>query len=446
MESPARRLTTLKSIPDAEIEAERTLAVLRLFCALVLLTPHFIEPLFSSAGSPVRWQVPSVLSLSTLSLSGLLALFLIRLGKFSSWMRYFFAFMDAAMLAMVCYLSLTFHGLSGNWIFAAPVTWAIPLLLTVGALRYQPAIQIWSTLLFFCALVIVAFILPWEDGEKLAVTAGVTALFSPLPSIARLCLIVLTGLASVVVMYRSRSLLRRARREAYATSELSRFLPPEIVPLVTESDEWRQGRKQVVAILFVDIRNSTHMAEGLDPKAMSKLIRSFRSIVQRASRAHGGVIDKFVGDGAMVLFGVPQPSENDAARGLDCAREILRLIEERNASVEAADRFSVGIGVHRGKVYCGIVGDDERREFTVIGDAVNVASRIEQATKQFCVPLLASGQVVEAANESDLWEVTSSEPLRGRQQSICLMAPKVPARSEDREQTDAITPPPSIAG
>ncbi len=427
MESPARRLTTLKSIPDAEIEAERALAVLRLFCALVLLMPHFIEPLFGLGGGPARWQVPSVLSLATLSLSGLLALFLIRLGKFSSWMRYVFAFMDAAMLATVCYLSLTFHGLSGNWIFAAPVTWAIPLLLTVGALRYQPAIQIWSTFLFFLALVLVAFVLPWEDSEKTAVTAGVASLFSPLPSIARLSLIVLTGLASVVVMYRSRSLLRRARREAYATSELSRFLPPEIVPLVTESDEWRQGRKQIVAILFVDIRNSTHMAEGLDPKAVTKLIRSFRSIVQRAARAHGGVIDKFVGDGAMLVFGVPHPSGDDAARSLNCAREILRLIDERNASVEAADRFSVGIGVHRGKVYCGIVGDDERREFTVIGDAVNVAARIEQATKQFCVPLLASGQVVEAANENDLWEITSSEPLRGRQQSICLMAPKVPA-------------------
>ncbi|WP_414900718.1 adenylate/guanylate cyclase domain-containing protein [Rhizobium cremeum] len=424
MESPARKLTTLKSISDAEIEAERALAVLRLFCALVLLAPHFVEPLLSMPGQPFRWQVPSVLSLVTLSLSGLVALLLIGLGKFRAWMRYLFSFMDAAMVAAVCYLSLSFHQLSGAWIFAAPVTWSIPLLLTVGALRYQPAIQIWSTFLFFIALVAVAMLLPLEMGEQAAIPAGVWALFSPLPSFARFSLLVLTGLASVVVMYRARSLLRRAQQAAYSTAELSRFLPPEVVPLVTQGDEWRQGRRQVVSILFVDIRNSTQIAEGLDPKALSKLIRSFRSIVQRASQANGGVIDKFIGDGAMLLFGVPDPSEDDAARSLNCARDILRLIDERNGSVDDAVRFTVGIGVHIGKVYCGIVGDDARREFTVIGDAVNVASRIEQATKQFSTPLLASGEAVAAAKEDGLWEVASSEPLRGRQKAICLMAPK----------------------
>ncbi|MCJ7996187.1 adenylate/guanylate cyclase domain-containing protein [Rhizobium cremeum] len=424
MESPARKLTTLKSISDAEIEAERALAVLRLFCALVLLAPHLLEPLLDIPGQPPRWQVPSVLALVTLSLSGLFSLFLIGLGEFRAWMRYLFSFMDAAMVAAVCYLSLSFHQLSGAWIFAAPGIWSIPLLLTVGALRYQPAIQIWSTFLFFIALVAVAMLLPLEMGEQAAIPAGVWALFSPLPSFARFSLLVLTGLASVVVMYRARSLLRRAQQAAYSTAELSRFLPPEVVPLVTQGDEWRQGRRQVVSILFVDIRNSTQIAEGLDPKALSKLIRSFRSIVQRASQANGGVIDKFIGDGAMLLFGVPDPSEDDAARSLNCARDILRLIDERNGSVDDAVRFTVGIGVHIGKVYCGIVGDDARREFTVIGDAVNVASRIEQATKQFSTPLLASGEAVAAAKEDGLWEVASSEPLRGRQKAICLMAPK----------------------
>ncbi|WP_416067467.1 adenylate/guanylate cyclase domain-containing protein [Rhizobium sp. ZK1] len=254
---------------------------------------------------------------------------------------------------------------------------------------------------------------------------GVERLFSLLPSIMRLCLILLTGLASVVVMWRARSLLIQAEKQAYATAALARFLPPEIVPLVAEGDEWIQGRRQVVTVLFVDIRNSTQIAEGLDPKALSQLISSFRRIVQRAAKENGGVIDKFIGDGAMIVFGVPDPSADDARRGLNCARDILRLIAEWHIDSLTSHHLTVGLGVHRGKVYCGIIGHENRREFTIIGDVVNVASRIEQATKQFRVPFLASRDVVSAANEGDGWEIISSEPLRGKQDSVSLMAPKI---------------------
>jgi adenylate cyclase len=83
----------------------------------------------------------------------------------------------------------------------------------------------------------------------------------------------------------------------------------------------------------------------------------------------------------------------------------------------------VGIGLHAGHVYCGLVGDDARLEFTVLGDVVNVAARIEQATKQFDTPLLASEAVVTAAGELNAWEIVGIEQLRGRADPVTLLAP-----------------------
>ncbi|WP_416067466.1 hypothetical protein ACK9YZ_31930 [Rhizobium sp. ZK1] len=137
---------------DAEMEAERTLAFLRLLSALILSIPHFSALSLNQMDRAFGVQLPSMLALATFFLTGILALLLIRHGQFRSWMRYVFAIIDAIMIASVCYLSLKLNSLSGEWVFAAPVIWAIPLLLTVGALRYRPAIQICSTLLSAFAL------------------------------------------------------------------------------------------------------------------------------------------------------------------------------------------------------------------------------------------------------------------------------------------------------
>ncbi len=148
-----------------------------------------------------------------------------------------------------------------------------------------------------------------------------------------------------------------------------------------------------------------------------------------AAQAHGGMIDKFIGDGALVVFGVPDPSAQDAARAFAFADDLLRRIERWNEKRRFEPPLRIGIGIHTGEVYCGLVGDEERIEFTVLGDAVNVASRLEQATKRYGVPVLASQEAVVAAGLAAKWREVAEEVLRGRVGATRIMGPAQRAAS-----------------
>ena len=182
-------------------------------------------------------------------------------------------------------------------------------------------------------------------------------------------------------------------------------------------------------MIFVDIRDSTAIAEHMDPKCLSVFMASFRRRVRRAAEETGGVVDKFIGDGALIVFGVPEPRPDDSVRAIACARKLLHEVDRWNTKRGFVPPVRVGIGVHSGLVYCGLIGDETRLEFTVLGDAVNVASRIEEATKQFGTPLLASEAVLSAARELNRWQVVTIEPLRGRAEAIRILAPALSTAS-----------------
>ena len=209
---------------------------------------------------------------------------------------------------------------------------------------------------------------------------------------------------------------------------LGRYLPAELAPVLAAGriDALKTGQRSAVALLFVDIRNSTAMEETLGPNALSAFIGAFRHRVMQAANTHGGVIDKFVGDGAFLVFGIVELKPDDAARAIRCGKAILTSIaqwtEERMTAGEAP--VAVGVGIHFGEAFVGAIGDDARLEFTVLGDAVNVAHRLEQATKDHRVPMLVSHEALVAAKE-DLtrWRALGSERLRGRAQTIAIYTP-----------------------
>lgn len=359
-------------------------------------------------------------------LSGLVAVGLARSRFYRRELAFASLALDAALIGFYVHVNLLNAGFPGDLTAAFPVVWLAPLLLNVAVLRIRPGVQLFGLVTFAAVTVAIVVAHGLSDPDSLHRIAGDTARFFALqPNVMRLAMFSLAGALLVFAAYRGRRLLVRALVEAEHRATLTKFLPAELTSLVTgtAADDLRQGRRQLASILFVDIRDSTARAETLDPWRLSMFIASFRRRVTRAAEQHRGVVDKFIGDGALVVFGLPEPRPDDAARALACAKTLLRLVERWNDKRQFDPPVRVGIGVHSGEVFFGVIGDESRKELTVLGDAVNVAARLEEATKTAGTPLLASAEAVGAAGEAAAWIETRREVLRGRVGVMRLMRP-----------------------
>jgi PAS domain S-box-containing protein len=193
-----------------------------------------------------------------------------------------------------------------------------------------------------------------------------------------------------------------ARIEAdRARTNLSRYFSPQIVKLLAERDEPFPSRRQDVAVLFIDIMGFTRIAETISPDRLVALLRSFYIRMERLVFHHDGAIQGFFGDGIMATFGVPETRKDDPVNALACAQKMLDEIAQWNTerSVSEQSEVSVGIGVHYGPAVFGDIGDTRNITFTVIGDTVNTAHRLEQLTRSVASPLVVSDDLVRAIRE-----------------------------------------------
>lgn len=211
-------------------------------------------------------------------------------------------------------------------------------------------------------------------------------------------------------------------------ANLSRYFSPNVVEELSQNDEpLKQVRKQDIAVLFVDIVNFTSFAAERDPYDVIEVLRGFHARMERAVFRHNGTLDKYLGDGLMATFGTPMAGDRDATNALECARSMIRVIDEWNVERRRAGEpeINAGIGVHYGAAVLGDIGAN-RLEFAVIGTAVNVSSRLEALTRAHRCRVVISDDLraqvkAEAAQVTDLLdgftELTDQEirGIEGRQ-------------------------------
>lgn len=199
--------------------------------------------------------------------------------------------------------------------------------------------------------------------------------------------------------YKRASFTEQRLRRAF-----SRFVPEEVIDRLTEdaaSEAESINEKRKVAVLICDIRNFTSISERNKPENVVSFLNEYFKKMVEVIKKHGGAIDKFMGDAIMALFGTPVSYEDNARRAVDAALEMQSLVPSISCSnlfIPEGMNFNVGIGIHYGDVIVGSIGCAEKSDYTVIGDTVNLASRLEGLTKFYGAGIIISGAVKNELN------------------------------------------------
>jgi class 3 adenylate cyclase/GAF domain-containing protein len=189
-------------------------------------------------------------------------------------------------------------------------------------------------------------------------------------------------------------------REAEARrSRLARYFSPNMVDeLMLTGGDLTAARTQTVSVLFADIMDFSRLSAEVPATDLIELLRQYLGHAEEAVFAHGGTLDKFLGDGLLATFGTPRTGPNDASNAIACARAIAARVNEWNERRRAAglDPWRIGIGIHTGEAVLGDIGSERRMEFAVVGETVNTASRIESMTRVLDIGVLASDATIMA--------------------------------------------------
>ena len=196
------------------------------------------------------------------------------------------------------------------------------------------------------------------------------------------------------------------------TNLFGQHVSPQVVERLMAEGTSAAGDLRRVAVMFVDFRGFTAGAQSRTPQeVVDRLDGAFAVLVDILDR-HGGIVNKFLGDGFLALFGAPLEASDAAHRSVAAGREMLSAMERINAQTSWPLR--IGIGIHFGEVVAGNIGSPRRKEYTVIGDTVNFASRLETLNKKFNSQLLVSSAVRDALGEAAADAVSLGEvPIKG---------------------------------
>lgn len=354
---------------------------------------------------------------------------------FRPWIAWIVVAVDTVFFGVSLWVLMAPNDLTGAYIAGDPAIWALPIMMAVNGLRYDTRVVLTGHAGFTVAVVLVALsygtgLAPGGLGE------ASNGMFDGPANAIRLVQVLLTGLVITAAVRRNHLLIGQLVRETEKRADLVRFLPHQVAGQVVAGDpELTRGTRRLVSVMFVDLRAFTTFAEKTDPVEVAAFLSEFRTRISDCVKAHGGMVNSFAGDEVMVLFGAVERAEDDARRAIACADAVVDAIAlwDRMARRTGPRPLRVGVGLHTGEVLCGTVGDEERKEFAAVGDAVNVAARLQGKTKELGVAIVASHAAVEAAGGSPgTWRAHGPVTIRGRDSEVEVWARPFVAEAANR--------------
>ena len=428
LDRDATRFDMAQGIRAAELGSTRLAAKGR----LIAIGTFTVYVLTTSSG-PLLYN-----SLLVLAAFGLLALAMLLSARASlerPWIRYLLVALEVIILTEAVLTPNPFN----------PDPWPSPMvfrydnfyfffaLIAVSVFSYSPSLVLWAGL---CTA------LAWSVGVALHVASDASRLFSEAargitssrdllavyvdPTVivlsARVKEVITALLVSALlaaVVWRGRrtvqSLLSAERDRRLLSDLFGRYVPQQVVSAIIEDRGILHPEERQATILFVDIANFTSIVERMQPGDALAMLNEYFAAATEVVGRYRGVVTQFQGDAILASFNVPVEDPEHALNAVRAARELLSMVRARSFAGQA---LRVRIGINTGSVVAGTVGGAGRMFYTVHGDAVNIAARLEQLNKTYGTEMLVADATRDLVGETGTWRVVGHETLRGRQQAL----------------------------
>ena len=392
------------ALRESERQGEVVAALFRLLIFVTMLAALWGELGTAHFGSPLLAVIV------VYGLASLVGLGLAYRKVFHPVIPFLFVFVDLTVLALSIGMVASMQGMSMSSALTLPMFSLAFVLLIHASLRYRPWLVIFGAVLFV-GLASSLWRVSWPSTDvamdRESTMSTMSMMNSEEWSMASgdyLIPLLFFAVGAILLFYtvqRTRRLLGRTLKDSQRVAQLSRFFSPEVATRLAVQDHQTEevGRRENVAVMFVDIRGFSRMAETMSPEELTRFLSDFRSEVCDTVFRHGGTIDKFIGDAVLAVFGTPEPKSDDARRAVEATLSVARAMYVWNRSRAGAGAATAGIGVgtHYGPVFAGVITSGQILEHTVIGDVVNVAQRLERLTRLRDADVVLSSDLMEAS-------------------------------------------------
>lgn len=364
---------------------------------------------------PVPWVLAAYFAFTLVRLT------LAYRNRLSEWMRYLSIVIDMTLLFGLIWSFHLQYMQPPSFYLKAPTVLYIFIFISLRTLNFDARMVLTAGLMAVLGwLLLVAYVITVDPRDAMITHDYVRYLTSNSVLIGAevdkiISITVVTAILAYAIV-RNRRLLTYAVTESASNKDLARFVPTEVVNFIKSSDEGvqlGQGALREATVLFVDIEGFTSLSERLAPDALVRTLNMFYAAIAEPLARHDGVINQFQGDAVLATFNAPRLNPDHAANAIAAALEIQALLNARTFGDGLVLRARIGINT--GVVTHGLIGTPDRLGYTVIGDEVNIASRLEALNKQYGTSIIVSEQTRDRAGAERFTCVLLGEvQLRGR--------------------------------
>ena len=407
--TPAEKITLperlKKTIREQQERSEILISSIQIMIVSILGLLYIVSPkTFTEHATftPVPWALSAYMAFSGLRF------WLAMKRRLTDWMLYLSAVLDIALLMGLIWSFHLQYEQPASFYLKVPTVLYVFIFIGIRALHFDPRFVIATGVSAAVGWGIMVLYVVYSDPANMMITRNyveymtsnsvlIGAEFDKIVSI-----LMVTGVLALALM-RARNLLIESVIEGSHARDLSRFVPDEVAKKVKSSEEGAttgKGEVNETTILFTDIEGFTAISESLTPVELIDALNEYFTAMAKPIEEYGGVITQFQGDAVLATFNAPRPDPNHATNAIKAGMAIQRVLKNKTFGKEMVP-FNTRVGINSGMVVGGLVGSGDRVGYTVHGDNVNLAARLEALNKEYGTRIIVSENTTSLLQENE---------------------------------------------